>query len=228
MAVIHRTTMEPTKLQLLAPWLPTRPWYTGPAGGAELTPAGGFRLDDPEGEVGIELMVVTDTSGERPVPYLVPLTYRGAPLEGADEALVGTSEHGVLGRRWVYDGAHDPVLAAQLLALFAGRTEPQAQSLTDTPDPTVAVHPTGAAHPAVVTSPTVRDGRHGTDIVLGTSSEGGQAASAVIAVTRVLRAEEPVTRTGGAEARGQVTAGWRLPDGGEARGPFFTLFDERL
>ncbi|MEU5715254.1 1,4-alpha-glucan branching protein [Streptomyces sp. NPDC020403] len=227
MAVIHRTTMEPTKLQLLTPWLPTRPWYTGPAGGAELSPAGGFRLDDPEGEVGIELMVVTDTSGERPVPYLVPLTYRGAPLEGAGEALVGTTEHGVLGRRWVYDGAHDPVLAAQLLALFVGRAQPQAQSLTDTPDPTVAVHSAGAGHPAAITSSTVRDGKHGTDIVLRTASEAGQEASAVIAVTRVLRADEPAARTGGSKARGHVTAGWRLPDGGAARGPFFTLSDER-
>jgi hypothetical protein len=26
---------------------------------------------------------------------------RGAPLDGADQALIGTSEHGVLGRRWV-------------------------------------------------------------------------------------------------------------------------------
>jgi hypothetical protein len=53
---------------------------------------------------------------------------RGAPLDGADQALIGTSEHGVLGRRWVYDGTHDPVLVAQLLALLQGHAEPQAHA----------------------------------------------------------------------------------------------------
>ncbi|WP_418957421.1 maltokinase N-terminal cap-like domain-containing protein [Streptomyces tritici] len=134
MAIIHRTTMSPTKLELLADWLPRQPWYEAGGGAPEPVKAGGFRLDDPEGEVGIEFMVVTDASAA----YLVPLTYRGAPLEGAaGEALIGTSEHGVLGTRWIYDGVHDPVLAAQVLALFRGEAEPQAQSESDAPDPTV-------------------------------------------------------------------------------------------
>ncbi|MER6317598.1 1,4-alpha-glucan branching protein [Streptomyces sp. NPDC001581] len=137
MAIIHKTTMSPGKLELLAAWLPAQPWYLPTGRPPVLARAGGFRLDDPEGEVGIEFMVVTDTSGEEPTAYHVPLTYRAAPLAGAEAALVGTTEHGVLGRRWVYDGPHDPVLAAQLLALFQGRAEPQAQSLSDTPDPTV-------------------------------------------------------------------------------------------
>lgn len=72
MAVIHRTTLTPTKLELLTAWLPTRPWYRGGPATPELTKAGGFRLDDPEGEVGIEFMVVTDTSGPAPVHYLAP------------------------------------------------------------------------------------------------------------------------------------------------------------
>ncbi|MFE6837328.1 1,4-alpha-glucan branching protein [Streptomyces sp. NPDC057705] len=137
MAIIHKTTMSPGKLELLAAWLPAQPWYLPTGRPPALARAGGFRLDDPEGEVGIEFMVVTDASGGEPTAYHVPLTYRGAPLAGAEAALVGTTEHGVLGRRWVYDGPHDPVLTAQLLALFQGLTEPQAQSLSDTPDPTV-------------------------------------------------------------------------------------------
>lgn len=117
MAVIHNTTtLTPTKLDLLATWLPEQPWYAG-KGQPELARAGGFRLDDPEGEVGIEFLVVTDSSGDEPVVYQVPFSYRGAPLAGGDKALVGTTEHGVLGKRWVYDGAHDPVVAAQLFAL---------------------------------------------------------------------------------------------------------------
>ncbi|WP_042365136.1 maltokinase N-terminal cap-like domain-containing protein [Streptacidiphilus neutrinimicus] len=133
MAMIHHTTMTPTKLELLAQWLPRQPWYQGD-GTTDLRRAGGFRLDDPAGEVGIEFMVVTDG----PIAYHVPLTYRGAPLDGAEHALIGTSEHGVLGTRWLYDGVHDPVLQAQLAALLRGLTQPQMQGVSDTADPSVA------------------------------------------------------------------------------------------
>ncbi|MFI0960527.1 1,4-alpha-glucan branching protein [Streptomyces sp. NPDC021080] len=144
MASVHRTTMTPTKLELLTRWLPKQSWYAGGAQGPELVKAGGFRLDDPEGEVGIEFMVVVDTGAAEPVAYLVPMGYRGTPLEGVgDEALIGTSEHGVLGTRWIYDGVHDPVVTAQLHALLRGEATPQHQSESDTPDPTVTVHGTG-------------------------------------------------------------------------------------
>ncbi|RAG86285.1 1,4-alpha-glucan branching protein [Streptacidiphilus pinicola] len=133
MALIHHTTMTPTKLELLAEWLPRQPWYQGD-GTTDLRRAGGFRLDDPAGEVGIEFMVVTDG----PLTYHVPMTYRGAPLKGAEQALIGTSEHGVLGTRWLYDGVHDPVLQAQLSALLRGETVPQMQGESDTPDPSVS------------------------------------------------------------------------------------------
>ncbi|MFS0696111.1 maltokinase N-terminal cap-like domain-containing protein [Streptomyces nitrosporeus] len=222
MAVIHRTTMTPGKLELLAGWLPARPWYTG-AGAPELARAGGFRLDDPQGEVGLEFMVVTDTSGELPVSYHVPVTYRGAPLDGAEQALVGTSEHGVLGRRWVYDGAHDPVLLAQVLALFQGRAEPQDQNLSDTPDRTVTASRPGTGHP-VITSATARDGAQGTTVTLTTADRDGEGtSSATLAVTRVLRPDPEDPSAGGAEAGGRITAGWRSPDGAVVRGPFFVL-----
>ncbi|MGW3581839.1 maltokinase N-terminal cap-like domain-containing protein [Streptomyces rubiginosohelvolus] len=146
MATVHRTTMTPTKLELITGWLPQQKWYAGPTGTPDLTSAGGFRLDDPAGEVGIEFMVVVDTAAGEPVAYLVPLSYRGAALEDApDEALIGTSEHGVLGTRWIYDGAHDPVVLAQLGALLRGEAEPQHQRESDTPDPTVTVRGTGPA-----------------------------------------------------------------------------------
>ncbi|MFF5445173.1 1,4-alpha-glucan branching protein [Streptomyces sp. NPDC012888] len=149
MAVIHRTTMTPGKLELLTSWLPGRPWYEGD-GTPDLARAGGFRLDDPAGEVGIEFMVVTDASGGTPVAYHVPLTYRGAPLPGAEDALVGTSEHGVLGRRWIYDGTRDPVLTAQLAELLRGRAQPQMQSESDVPDTSVHVTAGGTGTPEVV------------------------------------------------------------------------------
>ncbi|MGI8449054.1 MAG: maltokinase N-terminal cap-like domain-containing protein [Streptosporangiaceae bacterium] len=103
--------------------------------------AGGFWLDDPQGEAGIEFMVVTDGSGDGATIYQVPLTYRAGVLAGAGGGLIGTAEHGVLGRRWIYDGVHDPVLLAQLVALIQGGAEPQAQSASNAADPTVTAQP---------------------------------------------------------------------------------------
>ncbi|MEY9939164.1 hypothetical protein ABH932_003898 [Streptacidiphilus sp. MAP5-52] len=152
MAEIHRTTLTPGKLELLTARLSQQSWYLGGGGdgdaGAvtpELSRAGGFRLDDPEGEVGIEFAVVRDSAGPEPVAYLVPMAYRSAPLEGAPaEALIGTAEHGALGTRYLYDGEQDPVVTAQLRALLRGEVVPQAQSESDTVDPTVTVHGTGS------------------------------------------------------------------------------------
>ncbi|MFE5941608.1 1,4-alpha-glucan branching protein [Streptomyces sp. NPDC056480] len=214
MAVVHKTTMQPTKLELLTEWLPTREWYAG--GEARPERAGGFRLDDPAGEVGIEFMAVTDGEGDGATTYLVPLTYRGAPLDGAEHALVGTSEHGVLGTRWIYDGAHDPVLAGQLYALLAGRTQAQAQSLSDVPDLTVAVSPVtveGAAAAADAELVRVTDGPDHTDVVVRTP---GAPAPLTLRVRRVLDAGTDLDPG----AAGGVTAEWRLPDGTAVRGVF--------
>ncbi len=117
MALLHQAELVPGKLDLLAAWLPTRAWFPYPAD-AELTRATAFRYDDPAGEVGIETIVVR--AGAGPLVQ-VPLTYRAAPLVGADEWLVGTTEHSVLGRRWVYDGCADPVYVATLADVLFGR-----------------------------------------------------------------------------------------------------------
>ncbi|MEJ3748015.1 hypothetical protein WEI85_32580 [Actinomycetes bacterium KLBMP 9797] len=117
MAFIHRATLKPTKLELLAAWLPTRDWYAGPAG--DQIRVAGYRFDDPAGEVGIETLLVR--SGDGPI-HQVPLTYRGAPLAGADGWLIGTSEHSALGTRWIYDGCGDPVYAAALASAILADT----------------------------------------------------------------------------------------------------------
>jgi hypothetical protein len=193
MASIHRTTMTPTKLELLAGWLPKQSWYVGHAGTPEPVKAGGFRLDDPEGEVGIEFMVVVDAGAPEPVAYLVPMGYRGAALEGVPaEALIGTSEHGVLGTRWIYDGVHDPVVMAQLRALLRGEAVAQHQNESDTPDPTVAVH--------------------------GTGPGDGPADGLDVRIHRVLRPTETEER-----ASGHLVAGWTGPDGTAARGVLATV-----
>ncbi|MEU6315114.1 1,4-alpha-glucan branching protein [Streptomyces sp. NPDC047014] len=219
MAVIHSTTMSPGKLELLADWLPSRPWYRGTKpSAAALARAGGFRLDDPEGEVGIEFMVVRDPSGGAPVTYLVPLAYRGAPLEEAREGLIGTSEHGVLGRRWIYDGAHDPVLVAQLLALLAGRAAAQHQNESDVPDPTVEVRGAGAGVPeGLAGTGAVTDTAAAT--VVGVGPAGRERPAPALTVARVL---EPGTADGDG-LLGQVLAGWTEADGTLRRGVFAAL-----
>ena len=122
MALIHKATLSPTKVELLSAWLPSRSWYQG-ASGAAVQRVASYRFDDPEGEVGIETLLVTAGDG---ATYQIPLTYRGAPLEGADEWLVGTTQHSTLGARWVYDGTGDVVYAEALAqALLTGSGQAQ-------------------------------------------------------------------------------------------------------
>lgn len=214
MAIIHRTTLKPTKLELLTSWLPTRAWYGG-VDEPRLAKAGGFRLDDPRGEVGIEFMVVTDDAGTEPVSHLVPLTYRGAPLDGAEHALVGTMEHGVLGHRWAYDGCHDPVLVAQLWALIEGHVQAQAQSITDAVDEEVTRSYTGAGlAPTAFTAPAVDD------------PDGTRLAApdgTTLRLHRVLRPAPDGASLLPAGATGHVGGAWQLPDGTRAQGLFATL-----
>jgi len=108
MALIYKATLNPPKLKLLTAWLPSRPWFDGEP---EVQQVGAYRFDDPSGEVGIEAFLLE--AGDGSVLH-VPLTYRGVPLAGAEEFLVGTTEHSVLGTRWVYDGCGDPVWATAL------------------------------------------------------------------------------------------------------------------
>jgi hypothetical protein len=117
-ALIHKAVLNPSKLGLLSAWLPSRPWFTC---AGELRQVGAYRFDDPAGEVGLEALLVH--SGGGPVLH-VPLTYRGMPLPGAEDFLVGTAEHSVLGTRWVYDGCGDPVWATALaVAVLTGGTQ---------------------------------------------------------------------------------------------------------
>ncbi|MGW7196694.1 maltokinase N-terminal cap-like domain-containing protein [Streptomyces chryseus] len=216
MAVIHTTTLSPSKLELLTSWLPSQPWYEGEAGEPRLAKAGGFRLDDPDGEVGIEIIVVTDTSGARPVSYLVPLTYRGRPLDGSDNALVGIMEHGVLGRRWAYDACHDPVFVAQMLALIEGRVHAQDQDASDTPDQEVARSYAGAGPMTVsVGAAAVADDDAGTEVPL--------AQGHALRLHRVLRPAPDGQVTPPEGATGHVAGAWNLPDGNRARALFAVL-----
>jgi maltokinase-like protein len=124
MALLYKATLTPSKLELLTTWLPGQSWYTGPAG--ELERVASFRFDDPAGAVGIETMLVQ--VGDGPI-HQVPLTYRDAPLAD-DDALLTTAEHSVLGKRWIYDGTHDPLYAATLATAILANTG-QAEQFVD-------------------------------------------------------------------------------------------------
>jgi maltokinase-like protein len=215
MAIIHRTTMSPGKLELLAAWLPAQPWCHGAGRAPELARAGGFRLDDPQGEVGIEFMVVTDGPGSEAAAYQVPMTYRAQALPGADGSLIGTAEHGVLGPRWIYDGTQDPVLAAQLAALIQGEAEPQAQSVSHTPDPTVTVRPVTEAALTVTGSAVVASGPDGTDLRFqAAGADGAPGGQLMVRIHRALRPGG----TADAALQPCLWAPWRMPAGPPARG----------
>ena len=118
MAIVHRATLSPSKQELVESWLPTRSWASGRAVAGKLAE---YRFDDPAGEVGVETILWRTDDG---VLLQTPLTYRAALLEGAETYLIGTSEHSVLGHRWVYDGCGDPVWAATLTAaILTGGTQ---------------------------------------------------------------------------------------------------------
>jgi hypothetical protein len=148
MALLHRAELNPSKVELITTWLPKQPWYTGPAE-PRLTRIASFRFDDPDGEVGVEVTLLRAADG----PVLqVPMTYRATPLDGAEAFLVGYSEHSVLGPRWIYDAAGDPVYAHVLAeTIRTGGT--QAEEYVDidgTPerrDPQMTVQGSGTDRP---------------------------------------------------------------------------------
>ena len=217
MAIIHSTTLNPEKLELLTSWLPDQPWYPETGRVPELTEAGGFRLDDPQGEVGIEFMLVNDGSGERATTYQVPMTYRAQALAGADGALIGTAEHGVLGYRWIYDAAHDPVLIAPLVALIQGDAEPQAQNVSNTAEPTVISQPVTDGFLTTLESVVTANEPSGTDLQVETANaEGRRSGQLIVRINRILQPGGAVP----ASASGQpcLSALWQLPDGTDVRG----------
>jgi hypothetical protein len=111
MATLHRATLNPTKAELIADWVPSQPW--GPSGADPVALVGSFRFDDPDGRVGLENHIVS--AGD--ALFQIPLTYRDEPLDGAEDAFITQMEHSVLGDRWVYDGLRDPRFVVMLAAV---------------------------------------------------------------------------------------------------------------
>ncbi|WP_404289758.1 hypothetical protein [Glutamicibacter arilaitensis] len=132
MGIVYNTSMSPTKNELVSAWLIKQDFYSG-QGVPKLEHIGGFRLEDPNGKVGVELRIYADHADTSEVIYHVPLSYREAPLEGGEKYLVGISEHAILGPRYVYDASGDPVFEDQARELLAGKAIAQhhTESFTD-------------------------------------------------------------------------------------------------
>lgn len=116
-AHVHpEATLRPSKIELLAAWLPEQPWFDGDA--THLERVATFRLVDPDGEVGLDCMLIASDGAV----FHVPVTWRATPLENGDP--IGTLEHSVLGTRYGYDAPSDPVYMAELARVIsAGDTD---------------------------------------------------------------------------------------------------------
>jgi hypothetical protein len=153
MALLYQAELTPSKLELVQAWAPGQDWFTGDDGGA-LVSVGSFRFDDPAGEVGIETLLVQTPDGPT---MQIPLTYRGAPLAGAEAFLIGTMQHSVLGDRWVYDAVGDPAYidAATRAIRLAEHEAPQFIDIDGeriTREPTAEVRGSGITSDAPATA----------------------------------------------------------------------------
>jgi len=189
MAIIHRATITPSKLEMVAAYLPGVP-ALAPFVDASLSQIGAYRFDDPAGDVGIETLILTNDAG---AVLQVPLTYRGAPVDGLDDALLGTMEHSVLGDRWIYDACREPVymgeLAGTILSGGVGAREVFSASAAGEPEertPSVTVQGTGEAGTAAPSIGAVEVEMIGTDSHL-------RAADVTIVLPHVLDAADTKT-----------------------------------
>ncbi|GAA1338234.1 1,4-alpha-glucan branching protein GlgB [Arthrobacter roseus] len=110
--------MTPALPDLLESWLPGQRWFPSRGREVKLRRVGGIKLQDPAGEVGLEVHIIAVVSGRRTDVISVPLSIRSKPATESGMVFIGESEHSERGRRWVYDGTSDPVFVAAWLELM--------------------------------------------------------------------------------------------------------------
>ncbi len=228
-------TLTPPLSELLPRWLAEQRWYTGKGRVPVLSRTGGIRLQDPAGQVGLEIHLLTDSAGTEPVLYQVPVTARSQPVEALHTALIGTTEHSELGTRYLYDGTADPVFVQALLDLVhSGGTltsddGPSGGQATGHP-----VEPASAAPRPVVKRSAVLSGEQSNTSVIvdldGVSGAGQRApAPLIVKIFRVLHGgdnPDVAVQSALAEAgstlvplpMGYVAGTWPAVDAGAASG----------
>lgn len=147
-------------------WIARQRWYRAKGREPELELVGLLRYQDPAGEVGIQTWLLRDAVTA--AVYQVPLTYRGAPADHLEHALVATAEHSELAPRWIYDGCHDPVGARAIVETILGEQD---------------VSPDDSPHAIRAMGHRARD-RHGSPVLPGRLD---------VVATRVLRGEQSNT-----------------------------------
>ncbi|WP_347354824.1 aminoglycoside phosphotransferase [Intrasporangium sp.] len=226
MAVIHHhARLVPSKVELVTGWIQGQRWYGGKGHVPVLRRVGGYRMDDPDGEVGIETLLLLDEAADPPVVYQVPLTYRGAPLEPAEQALVGTIEHSVLGTRWVYDAPHDPVYARALAETILGSHDTVGAEATAGSNAVASGHATGRLDGIVTNSNVLTGEQSNTSVICRLRGRDGAHVPPVI--IKVFRTVQPgdnpdvvvqsaLTDAGSARvpiSAGHLDGAWEAPDG---------------
>ncbi|HEX8971644.1 maltokinase N-terminal cap-like domain-containing protein [Oryzihumus sp.] len=180
-----RATLTPPFAEFLPAWVAEQRWYPGKGRRPALRRVGGLRLQDPDGEVGIEVHLVADDSAAGTAIYQLPFTYRAQPLPGGEHALVAHTRHSVLGDRWVYDGPHDPAYTQALLRLVLD--EGTVESDGGAEDGTATGHrQPGTTVGRMAVSRVLRGEQSNTSIVYDMVDEHGEPATPVIC--KVFRA----------------------------------------
>ncbi len=189
MAIVHKgASIVPTKTEMVTDWMPHQRWYHGKGHVPQLRRVGGFRFEDPEGEVGCETLLLADEAVSPAVVYQVPLTYRPAPLEGGEHALLGTMEHSVLGTRWVYDGPHDPVYVGQLIATILGAGVSDVAQASVGSNAVATGSSTGHVKGSVSSAAVLSGEQSNTSIICRmTAPGGGPAEPVIVKVFRTLQ-----------------------------------------
>ncbi len=167
----------------LESWMTRQRWYAGKSRAPQLQVIGGFGLAAPNGAAVIRVYLVLDHA-EHPLLYQVPLTERSEPLEGAENALVASFDVED-GRRYIYDGPHDPAFAESLLRMIlddgeAHETDGPAAANSGGPLVARGHHTPDSAPVQFVTSRVLGGEQSNTSIIFQVASPDGTPSTPII------------------------------------------------
>ena len=164
-------------------WMTRQRWFAGKSRAPELEVIGGFGLADSEGSAVIRVYLVLDHA-EHPLLYQVPLTERSVPLPGGENALVASFDVET-GRRYIYDGPHDPAFAEALLRMILNdgeAHETDGPAALNSGGPLVAHghHTPDSAPVEFVASRVLSGEQSNTSIIFQTATADGTASAPII------------------------------------------------